>query len=117
LVAITTLVTGLLGVGFLATGATKLAGIPQSLEIRDHLGVPAASWRSIGALEVAGAGGALLGLAVSPLGLAATGGLALVAAGAIATHLRAGDRPREAAPAGLALLLAGAALALQAASA
>jgi hypothetical protein len=71
----------------------------------------------IGALEVAGAGGAVLGLAVRPLGLAATGGLVLVGVGAIATHLRAGDPPSEAAPAGVALLLASAALALQAATA
>jgi hypothetical protein len=115
--AMTAVVTGLLAAGFLAAGAMKLAGAQPSLEIRDHLGVTARSWRSIGALGVAGAAGAALGLALRPLGLAATGGPVLLAPGAIGTHLRAGDPPSEAAPAGLALTLAAAALALQAATA
>jgi hypothetical protein len=114
---ITAVTTGLLSAGFLAAGATKLAGLPQSLEIRDRLGVPARSWQAIGVLEIAGAGGAALGLAVRPLGLAATAGLVLLGSGAIATHLRAGDPPSEAVPAGIALLLAAAALTLQAATA
>jgi hypothetical protein len=53
--AMTALVTGLLAAGFLAVGATKLAGGQPSLEIRDNLGVMARAWRSIGALEVADA--------------------------------------------------------------
>jgi hypothetical protein len=115
--ATTAVVTGLLAALFLAAGAPKIAALPKSLEIRDHLGVPAGSWRLIGALEIAGAVGAAIGLAVRPLGLAATGGLVLVAGGAIVTHLRAGDPPSEAAPAGVALVFAAAALALQAATA
>src|SRR5256885_7565037 len=115
--ATTSVVTGLLAALFLAVGATKLAGLPQSLEIRDHLGVTARSGRSIGALEIAGASGAALGLALRPLGLAATGGLVLLAIGAIATHRRVGDAPSEAAPAAIALVLSAAALALQAATA
>ncbi|MEA2347543.1 MAG: hypothetical protein QOG62_1330 [Thermoleophilaceae bacterium] len=114
---ITAVITGLLTAGFLATGGMKLAGLPQSLEVRDHLGIPASSWLAIGALEVAGAVGAAVGLAVRPLGLAATGGLVLLAIGAVATHVRAKDPASEAAPAGVALLLAAAALALQMATA
>jgi hypothetical protein len=113
----TAVVTGLLTAGFLAAGGMKLAGLTQSLEVRDHLGVPASSWRAIGALEIAGAVGAAVGLAVRPLGFAATGGLVLLGIGAIATHVRAEDPASEAAPAGLALLLAAAALTLQAATA
>jgi DoxX-like family len=114
---ITAVVTAFLAAMFMATGAAKLAGLPRLVATRDRLGVTARSWLSIGALEIAGAAGALLGLAVRPLGLAATGGLVLVAAGAIAAHVRAGDEPLEAAPAGVALTLASAALALQAVTA
>jgi uncharacterized membrane protein YphA (DoxX/SURF4 family) len=113
----TAIATSLLAVLFLSAGAPKLAGAAQSLEMRDHLGVPARFWRLIGVLEIAGAAGALLGLAVRALGVAATGGLVLLSLGAIATHIRAGDAPAKAAPAGLALALAAAALALQVATA
>jgi uncharacterized membrane protein YphA (DoxX/SURF4 family) len=115
--AATVVVTGLLAALFLSTGAMKLAGVAQSLEMRDQLGLPARTWVLIGALEVAGAGGALLGLAVRELGVAATGGLVLLSVGAIATHVRAGDPPAKAVPAAFALLLAAGALALQAATA
>jgi len=37
----TVVATGLLATVFLSTGAMKLAGLSQSLEIRDHLGLPA----------------------------------------------------------------------------
>jgi hypothetical protein len=115
--AVTVVVTGLLAALFLPTGAMKLAGVAQSLQMRDELGLPARSWAMIGALEVAGAAGALLGLAVRELGIAATGGLVLLSVGAIATHVRHGDPPAKALPAAVALLLAAGALALQAATA
>jgi uncharacterized membrane protein YphA (DoxX/SURF4 family) len=113
----TAVVSGLLAALFLSSAGMKLASRPQSVEIRDHLGVAPAQWRLIGLLELAGAAGAVIGLAVRPLGVAATGGLVLVALGAITTHLRAGDPPDAVAPAGTALLLAGGALALQLATA
>ena len=113
----TIVVTGLLATLFLSAAGMKLAGVPQSLEIRDHLGVAPAQWRLIGVLELAGAVGAAVGLAVRGLGVAATGGLVLVSLGAIATHIRAGDPPEAAGPAGLALVLAAGALALQLATA
>lgn len=46
--------------------------------------------RFIGVLELAGASGALRGLAVRELGIAACGGLVLTSLGAIASHVRAG---------------------------
>jgi hypothetical protein len=113
----TVVITGLLAALFMSTAAMKLAGVTQSLAIRDHLGVAAPTWRLIGVLELAGASGALLGLAVPQLGIAACAGLVLTSLGAISTHLRAGDPPSAAAPALLALALAIAALALQAATA
>jgi hypothetical protein len=97
---------------FGATAAGKLADHSMSLEMRDHLAVPAARWKQIGLLEVAGAGGALLGLEVPQVGIAAAAGLGALSLGAIATHLRAGDKPSAAAPAvvGLALSIATATL-------
>lgn len=114
----TTIVTILLAALFLFAGGGKLAGVKQQVEARDHFGISASSWRVIGALEVAGAVGVLVGLlAVRFLGVAAAVGLVLVGIGAIATHVRAGDQPREAVPAVIALALAAATLVLQAATA
>jgi len=113
----TIVVTGLLAALFLSAAAPKLAGAQQSLQIRDHLGVAPGQWRLIGFLELAGATGAAVGLALRGLGVAATGGLVLVSLGAIATHIRAGDPPSAAGPAGVAFVLAAGALALQLATA
>ena len=101
---------------FAATAAGKLTGHATSLAMRDHFAIPAVRWRQIGLLELAGAAGVLIGLALRPLGIAAAGGLALLSLGAIATHVRAGDKPVAAAPAVLALALAMAATALQSAN-
>src|SRR5687768_6867983 len=77
---------------FAFTAAIKLAGLRPSLEVRDHLGIAPDAWRTIGLLELAGAGGLLLGLALwVPVGLAAAAGLVLVAAGATVAHRRVGD--------------------------
>lgn len=110
-------VAGLLAALFLSTAAMKLAGVAPSLAMRDHFGIAAPTWRAIGVLELAGASGALLGLAVRELGIAACAGLVLTSLGAIASHVRAGDPPAVAAPAGLALALSVAAVSLQAATA
>jgi len=113
----TAIVTGLLAAFFLFAAWMKLAGVPQSLEIRDRLGIEPAQWRLIGLLEIAGAVGVAVGLAVRELGVAAGAGLVLVSLGAIASHVRAQDPPSEAGPAVFALVLAAAALALQLATA
>ena len=110
----TTAISILLALLFAATAAGKLTGQPMSLAMRDHLGIAAARWQQIGLLELAGAAGVLIGLALRPLGIAAAAGLALLALGAIATHVRAGDKPVAAAPAVLALALAVATVALHA---
>jgi hypothetical protein len=96
---------------FLLSGAAKLVGHSKSREMRDHLGVPASAWRGIGAVEVAGATGLLLGPRNRSLGLAGGGCLTLISVGAIASHLHAGDPVARAAPALAALALCVAALA------
>jgi uncharacterized membrane protein YphA (DoxX/SURF4 family) len=98
---------------FLATAAGKLTGHTASIAIRDHLAIPAVRWEQIGLLEVAGAVGVMIGLALRPLGIAAAAGLVLLSLGAIATHVRAGDKPAAALPAFAALALAAGVLVLQ----
>jgi hypothetical protein len=109
----TVLVSVVLALLFLATAAGKLTGHAASVAIRDHLAIPAVRWEQIGRLEVTGAVGVLIGLALRPLGIAAAAGLVLLSLGAIATHVRAGDQPAAALPAVAALALAGATLVLQ----
>jgi hypothetical protein len=76
---------------FLVTGGVKVLGVPQSLAIRDHFGMAPNLWRTIGALESAGAVGVLVGIAVTPLGVLALVGLALLMCGAIASRARVHD--------------------------
>jgi uncharacterized membrane protein YphA (DoxX/SURF4 family) len=101
----TIVLSALLAVAFLASGGLKLAGAKQSLQMRDQLRVGAQLWRVVGALEVAGALGLVVGLVVPVLGIAAAVGLALLMVGGIAAHGRAQDL-RNAGPAALLLVLA-----------
>ena len=93
-----------LAVVFLGSGGAKLAGAKQSLQIRDNLRVGARLWSLIGVLEVAGAVGLVVGLAVSPIGCAAAAGVSLLMIGGIAAHARADDF-RHATPAVLLAIL------------
>jgi DoxX-like family len=108
----TAIVTILLSALFTFSASIKLLGVPQSLAIRDHLGVKPVQWRLVGGCELAGVAGALVGLMWAPVGIAATIGLALLSIGAIAFHLRASDSAKDTAPAviGVALALATAVL-------
>jgi uncharacterized membrane protein YphA (DoxX/SURF4 family) len=101
-----------LAVLFLLSGATKLVRHPTSVVASDKLAIPAPAWCLLGAAEVAGAAGVLIGLSVKPLGIAAATGLVLVGVGAVVAHRRAHDPLAHTAPAVLALLLAVATLAL-----
>ena len=109
----TVVVTILLAVLFAFSSSIKLLGVPQSLEIRDHLGVTPVLWRVIGALELAGVVGVLVGLAWAPIGVAAAIGLALLSVGAVAFHIRASDGLAKTAPAVFAIVLAVATAILQ----
>lgn len=79
------------GVTFLITGGVKILGVPQSLAIRDHLGIAPGLWRIIGTLETAGAAGVLLGLSVELLGTLALIGLGALMVGAIVSRARVRD--------------------------
>src|SRR5258708_33840452 len=108
----TVLVSVVLALLFLATAAGKLTGQRASVASRDHLAIAPVRWQQIGLLEVAGAAGLLIGLTLRPLGIAAAAGLGSLSLGAMATHLRAGDKPAAALPAIVALVLAASALVL-----
>ncbi|MFI6366793.1 DoxX family protein [Nocardia sp. NPDC050630] len=88
---VTTVLTLAVGLLFLVTGAVKLIGLRQSLEIRDRLRISPVLWRLTGALEVAGALGAGLGIYFRPVGIAAIVGLAALMIGAIMARLRVRD--------------------------
>ncbi|RDH79099.1 DoxX family protein [Mycolicibacterium moriokaense] len=104
----TIVVTLLLAALFTFSSSIKLLGVPKSLAIRDHLGVAPTQWRLIGALELAGVAGVLVGLLWAPIGIAAAIGLALLSIGAIAFHLRASDRVADMVPAVIGVALAAA---------
>ena len=107
-------VTIALALLFTATSAGKLTSHPTSVQMRDHHHISALRWRQLGALELAGAAGVLLGLIAPAIGIAAATGLGLVALGGLAAHLRERDPVMRAVPAVVALALASATLALQA---
>jgi hypothetical protein len=104
--AITIIVAVLLALLFFAAAASKLSGNESSEAMSTHLGVAPGLWKAIGALEVVGAVGVLVGLAFAPLGIAAAAGFVVLSAGAVVSHLRAGDSPRAAVLALLGLTLA-----------
>ena len=114
LTAVVTVLTALL---FLAAARVKFIGEEHAMQTRDRLGISPGRYRFIGVLEVAGAVGALAGLAVRPLGIAALAGLVAIAIGACATQIRLHNPASEARAAVLALLLAAGALVLQIATA
>ena len=111
--ALTMVFTVLTALVFVAAAWVKFAEVEHAMETRDRLAIQPVPYALIGGFEVAGAVGALIGLAFRPLGVVALTGLVLLALGACAAHVKLHDPPNAARPAGLALVLAGAALALQ----
>lgn len=97
--------SAILALAYLGSGGTKLAGAERSLKIRDQLRVAARLWSMIGALEVLGSVGLLVGLVVPAVGVAAAITLGLLMVGAIAAHCRVND-VGHAGPAALLLVVA-----------
>lgn len=80
-----------LAVAFVGTGAQKLGGRPAVVDGLGRLGVSPTLVRVIGSLEIAGAAGLAAGLAIAWLGAAAAVGLTCLMVGAVAYHVRADD--------------------------
>ncbi|MFJ7077550.1 DoxX family protein [Streptomyces sp. NPDC098781] len=89
---------------YVPLGLAKIAAAPFMRRAAAHLGMSPGHYRVIGALELAGAAGLLLGTASAALGVAAAAGLALLMTGAAAAHLRHGDPPARAVPAAVLAL-------------
>ena len=103
----TAILAGVLVVAFAAAGAAKLAAVPAMRARAAHVGFSVAAYRRIGLLEILGVLGLLAGALVPMIGALAAAGLLLLLGGAVLTHVRSGDGPRELAPAvvlGLATL-------------
>jgi uncharacterized membrane protein YphA (DoxX/SURF4 family) len=95
----------LLAAACLIPAIAKLAGHPKMRESAGHFGIPWARYRLIGVPELAAAAGAVIGVWLRPLGIAAAAGMVLLLAGAILTHRRAKDGPRDMAPALITLVI------------
>ena len=76
-----------LAVVFGVAGIAKIVGAPVMRTAARHLGFGVGQYRVIGALELAGAIGLLLGLVVPVIGIAAAIGLGLLLIGAGTAHL------------------------------
>lgn len=90
---------------FAGLGTMKVLALPKARELATHAGFSVTAYRGIGALELAGATGVLLGLAIPLLGGLAGAGLLLLLAGALITHVRNKDTLKQSAPAVVCALL------------
>lgn len=112
---VTVIVSVLLALALVGSAAGKLTKNPKIVESMTKLNVPATLVPKLALLEIAGAVGLLVGLAVPALGAAAAIGVILYFAGAIVYHVRAKDKAL--APPAVLMLVAVAALVLRLATA
>ena len=103
-------ITGiLLLLGFGMAGQAKVMQQQMMLDSAEHLGFSPSQYRLIGAAEMAGAVGVLLGRLVdglSGLGLLAAIGLVLVGLGGLFFHVRAKDSVKDMLPISVLTLVA-----------
>ncbi|MFD1937345.1 DoxX family protein [Nonomuraea mangrovi] len=102
----------LLALAFAGAGFPKLSGKDDMAAQLSRLGVSAGLMRVIGALEILGAVGLIAGLWIEVLGVAAATGLALLMAGAVASHIKARDTAKHTLPSLVLLILSATALGL-----
>lgn len=114
---VTIVMSILLGLAFLFAGLAKVRRQEPVAGTLEGLGVGLSLQRTIGSLEVLGGFGVALGLLVQPLGIAAAVGLALTMVGALVFHAKVRDSIKNSSGAFVLLVLAGAVIALQAATA
>jgi DoxX-like family len=86
-----TIASLLLAAVLIVSAAIKLTRREPYVQGYLRVGVPEARLNLLAAVLLAGAAGLVLGLAWSPIGVAAAAALVLYFAAAIAAHLRAGD--------------------------
>jgi uncharacterized membrane protein YphA (DoxX/SURF4 family) len=98
-----TTITLLLAAACLVPAAGKLLAHPQMQASAAHFGIPWSRYRLIGVAELAAAAGILAGIAMPALGVAAATGMTVLLAVALVVHRQAGDSPKDAVPAFVAL--------------
>jgi uncharacterized membrane protein YphA (DoxX/SURF4 family) len=84
----------------------KFNANPRVVASAGHFGIPWPRYRLIGVAELLAAIGILAGLVWPPIGIVAALGMIVLLAGALVTHRRFGDRPRDAIPAIVSLVVA-----------
>lgn len=81
-------------------GISKLLGTKSSRTITEHLGVSTPLSKAIGVAECAAALGFVgAALSITAAGIAAAVGVCILMVGALVFHARAGDKPKDFAPA------------------
>ena len=90
-IALLVLLTAVFGL----LGGAKVAAVSPMPDKAAHLGFTVDQYRGIGALELAGGAGLVVGLAWHPLAVAAGIGLILLLLGAAFSHASHRDGPRE----------------------
>ena len=100
------LVTAILAGLLVFSAALKLSGKPAVIESYARVGVDRRRLPLLAAVLVAGAGGLLVGIWWTPLGLAAAGALAVYFALAILAHVLHSDMSHAATPTVLLVLAA-----------
>lgn len=93
-----TMLSILLAVIFAALGVAKILAIAPMRQLAADVGFSVAAYRRIGVLELLGAAGVLVGLAVPFVGVVASAGLAALLVGAVITHVRNRDWVRKLVP-------------------
>lgn len=105
------IVSVLLALAAAGSAAGKLTKNPKVVEGMTAVNVPMSWLPRLALAELAGAVGLLVGLAVAPLGIAAAIGLVAYFVGAVAAHVRVGNK--DVAPAAALAVVAVAALVLR----
>ena len=100
----TAILAVLVGVGFIMMGVAKLADMKMMAEMRQHLGLPSVLFKLVGALEIIGGAGIMLGLHsdLPIIGVLAGVGLVGMTIGAGFYHQKAGDDMKARLPAVMA---------------
>lgn len=83
---------------FAVLGVAKVLRQPSMISRTEQFGFSVREIQGIGALELAGAAGLVVGLFWPPAGIAAAVGLVALLIGAVISHLRAGDGIKEIIP-------------------
>jgi hypothetical protein len=107
-----TAISLLLAAASLLPATVKLVGHPKMRTSAAHFGIPWPGYQLIGIAELAAAAGVIAGLRWHPLGFGRSQRDGTAPDRRQASHRRAGDSVKEAAPALVALLIAAAYLAI-----